>query len=139
METTIAKPRRHRLGVLRGAEPEDQAFTLLYLGYVLLPLIAGVDKFFEVLVDWDKYLSPFVSGLAGARAGALMSAAGGVEVAAAFLVAVKPRVGGLVVAGWLLGIIVNLLLIPGYFDVALRDLGLCLGALALSRLSKEDR
>lgn len=136
-DTRSAPARRHGFRGLRAGEPESQAFSILYLGYIALPLIAGGDKFFHYLVDWNKYLAPQFAELAGGRVAALMAAVGGVEILAGLLVAVKPRVGGLVVAAWLAGIIVNLLLIPGYFDVALRDFGLCLGALALSRLSAD--
>lgn len=113
-----------------------QAYSLLYLGYIALPLIAGIDKFFHYLVDWNLYLSPAFAALAGGRVTALMNAAGLVEIVAGLLVAVRPRLGGLVVALWLWAIVANLLLIPGYYDVALRDFGLSLGALALSRLAR---
>jgi hypothetical protein len=88
-----------------------------------------------VLVDWDKYLAPSVNNLLGGNGHAFMLVAGVIEIVAGIGVALRPRIFAYVVAAWLLGIIVNLLLIPGYFDVALRDLGLALGALALGRLS----
>ena len=116
---------------------ESQAFGLLYFGFIAAPLIAGIDKFFHFLVDWNIYVSPAYASIVGGRVDMLMKGVGIVEIVAGLLVAAKPSVGGVVVAGWLWGIIVNLLLIPGYFDIALRDFGLSLGALALSRLASD--
>ena len=101
------------------------------------PLLAGLDKFTHVLTDWDRYLAPVVAGMLPVSGHTFMLFVGLVEIAAAVLVAARPRIGAYVVAAWLLGIVVNLLLIPGYFDIALRDFGLALGALALARLSEE--
>lgn len=117
--------------------PAYQAYQLLYLGFIMAPLVAGVDKFTNVLTDWDKYLAPVVAGLLPFSAGTFMLVVGIVEIGAAVLVALRPQIGAYVVAAWLAGIVINLLLIPGYFDVALRDFGLMLGALALARLSVE--
>lgn len=112
-----------------------QAYRILQLGFVVAPIVAGLDKFFHLLVDWDKYLPAFVNNLTGGRGHQLMLVVGVVEILAGLGVAVKPRIFAYVVAAWLLLIIANLLMIPGYFDVALRDVGLMLGALALARLS----
>ena len=112
-----------------------QAFRLLHLGFVVAPVVAGADKFFNLLADWTVYLPPFVPDLLGISAQGFMYLVGGIEIVAGILVAVRPRVGGLVVAAWLVGIIVNLLILGEYYDVALRDLGLAIGALALSRLA----
>ena len=120
-------------GVAEG--PVRQAFWILRLGFTVAPILAGLDKFFHVLVDWDTYLSPTVNNLLGGNGHAFMLVAGVIEVVAGIGVFLRPRIFAYVVAAWLLGIIVNLLLIPGYFDIALRDLGLALGALALGRLS----
>lgn len=117
--------------------PAYQAYQLLYLGFIMAPLVAGVDKFTNFLTDWDKYLAPVVAGLLPFSAGTFMLFVGIVEIGAAVLVALRPHIGAYVVAAWLAGIVINLLLIPGYFDVALRDFGLMLGALALARLSVE--
>jgi hypothetical protein len=117
--------------------PSYQAFQILRAGFVVAPILAGADKFFHLLTNWDMYLAPAISNLSPVGGHGLMSAIGIVEIAAGLLVALKPRIGAYVVAGWLAGIIVNLLLIPGYFDIALRDFGLSLGALALARLSHE--
>ena len=114
-----------------------QAYRILQIGFVVAPILAGVDKFLHLLVDWDKYLPSVVNNLTGGRGHQLMLAVGVIEVVAGIGVAVKPRIFAYVVAAWLALIIVNLLLIPGYFDVALRDVGLMLGALALGRLAQE--
>lgn len=111
-----------------------QAFYILRFGFTVAPIIAGADKFFHLLVDWDKYLAPWVAQIVK-NGHAFMLAAGVVEIIAGLIVAFKPRWGGYIVALWLAGIIVNLVTYPGYFDVALRDLGLLLGALALARLA----
>lgn len=118
------------------AGPVRQAFWILRAGFTVAPILAGLDKFFHVLVDWDKYLAPSVNNLLGGNGHAFMLVVGVIEIVAGIGVAFRPRIFAYVVAAWLLGIIVNLLLIPGYFDVALRDLGLALGALALGRLSQ---
>lgn len=117
-------------------EPSYQAYRILHLGFVVAPILAGADKFFGLLVDWEQYLAPFVAGLLPVSAHTFMLLVGLVEIAAGVLVAVKPRIGAYVVSAWLVGIIVNLLIAGNYYDVALRDLGLALGALALGRLSE---
>lgn len=129
--------RRHGGPVARQGGPSFQAYSILYAGYIIAPMVAGLDKFFHYLVDWDSYLSPAFAAIAGGRVPLLMNTVGIVEICAGLLVAIRPRIGGLVLAAWLGGVILNLLLIPGYFDIALRDFGLMLGALALSRLSVE--
>jgi hypothetical protein len=118
---------------LRAAQ---QACWILYVGFIAAPIIAGADKFFHLLVNWDQYLAPAIAGLLPVAPHTVMFAVGVIEIVAGLLVALKPSIGGVVVAAWLWGIIVNLLLIPGYFDIALRDFGLSLGALALARLSR---
>ena len=123
--------------IVTKTRPAYQAYQLLYLGFIVAPLVAGLDKFAHLLTDWDKYLAPAVAGLLPFSAHTLMLFVGIVEIGAAALVAVRPQIGAYVVAAWLAGIIVNLLLIPAYLDVALRDFGLMLGALALARLSQE--
>lgn len=123
--------------IVTSTRPAYQAYQLLYLGFIVAPLVAGLDKFTHVLTDWDKYLAPFVTALLPFSGHTFMLLVGLVEIAAAALVAVRPQIGAYVVAAWLAGIVINLLLIPGYFDVALRDFGLMLGALALARLSEE--
>lgn len=117
-------------------DPSLQAFWALRVGFTVAPIVAGLDKFFHWLVDWDQYVSPSIANLVGGNAHAFMLVVGVVEIAAGIGVALRPRVFSYVVSAWLLGIIANLLMIPGYYDVALRDLGLAIGALALGRLSE---
>jgi hypothetical protein len=119
------------------SHPAHQAYQILRWGFVALPLIAGLDKFAHLLVQWHMYLSPLIVRITGLSAVQFMYIVGVVEIAAAVLVAVRPSIGAYVVAAWLWGIIINLLSIPGYYDIALRDFGLSLGALALARLSYE--
>jgi len=115
--------------------PAAQAYQILHVGFLLAPLLAGIDKFTHLLVNWDQYLAPTVAHLLPFSGHTFMQIVGVVEIAAALIVWFRPRFGGYLVAAWLWGIILNLLLIPGYFDVALRDFGLSLGALALARLA----
>ena len=114
-----------------------EAYGLLHVAFVIAPIVAGLDKFFHLLTDWDKYVSPFVAGLLPVKVHTFMSLVGVIEIAAGLLVLFRPRLGAYVVAAWLVGIVVNLILTGGYLDIALRDVGLCLGALALARLSLE--
>jgi hypothetical protein len=112
-----------------------QVFRLLRLGFTVLPIVFGLDKFANVLTDWTQYLAPQIDRLTPGTAHQAMLAVGVIEIVAGVVVAVLPRFGAPVVAAWLLGIIVNLLLIGGFYDVALRDLGLLFAALALTRLA----
>jgi hypothetical protein len=128
-------------GMAAVSDPVYQAYQLLHVGFIVAPILAGLDKFFHVLVNWDNYLSPVVNNTLGGHGHTFMLVAGVIEVIAGIGVALRPRIFAYVVAAWLLGIIVNLLLIPPsnpmpHYDVALRDLGLLLGALALGRLSE---
>jgi len=117
-------------------DPGAQAFMLLRIGFAVAPILFGLDKFAEVLTDdWAKYLAPQFNDLIPGSAADAMYMVGAVEIVAGLVVAIAPRFGGLLVAGWLGGIIVSLLLVGGYGDIALRDFGLLLGALALSRLA----
>ncbi len=108
---------------------------MLHLAFTVAPILAGLDKFFHLMVNWDQYLAPTVNRILAGHGHGFMLAAGVIEVVAGIGVAIKPRIFAYIVAAWLFGIILNLLLIPGFFDVALRDLGLCLAALALGRLA----
>jgi len=119
------------------SRPAHQAYVILYVGFIVLPIAAGLDKFFQVLVDWDMYLAPAVAQRLPITGHTFMLAVGVIEMAAGLLVAIQPRIGAYVVGLWLWGIIVNLLLVPGFYDIALRDFGLSLGAFALARLSHE--
>ncbi|MGB7208280.1 MAG: hypothetical protein WBD27_06455 [Pyrinomonadaceae bacterium] len=118
------------------ASPSYQAFQILRLGFTAAPILAGADKFLGLLVNWDQYLPPVVNNMLGGRGHEFMYAVGVIEIAAGIGVFLKPKIFAYVVAAWLAFIIVNLLMIPGFFDVALRDFGLLLGAVALGRLSK---
>lgn len=115
-----------------------QAFLILRFGFTVAPILAGLDKFFGLLVDWDKYLSPVANNVLGGHGHQFMLVVGVIEIIAGIGVFLKPRVFAYIVAAWLLLIIINLLSIPGYYDVALRDLGLFLAALALGRLSSAN-
>jgi hypothetical protein len=118
------------------SDPRYQAYQILHWGFVAAPLLAGADKFTNLLTNWEGYLAPAFARLSPFSPHGTMTMVGLVEVAAAILVALKPRIGAYVVAAWLVGIMLNLLLLGRFYDVALRDLGLCLGALALGRLSQ---
>ncbi len=116
-------------------DPVRQAYVVLRTVFVVAPVAFGLDKFTNWLVEWDQYLAPLLSDPLPIGPHQVMYAVGVVEVAAGVLVAVHARLGALVIAGWLTGIIINLLLIPGFYDVALRDVGLLLSAVALQRLA----
>ncbi len=125
--------------VLR-ADPAAQAFMLLRIAFTVAPILFGIDKFAEVLTDdWAKYLAPEFNDLLPGSAADAMLFVGVVEIADGIVVAVAPRFGGMLVAAWLAGIILSLLLVGGYGDIALRDFGLLVGALALSRLAAAPR
>jgi len=124
-----------RSSVLR-QDPAAQAFLLMRIAFTVAPILFGLDKFANVLTDdWTRYLSSEFNSLLPGSAADAMHIVGVVEIAAGLVVAVVPRFGGLLVAAWLAGIILNLLLVGGYGDIALRDFGLLLGALSLSRLA----
>lgn len=116
-------------------DPTYQAFWLLRIGFTVAPIAFGLDKFFHLLVNWDLYLAPRLNDIIPGTAHQAMYAVGAIEIVAGLLVALRPRFGAYVVAAWLAGIIFNLLLIPGFYDIALRDFGLLLGALTLARLA----
>ena len=117
-------------------DPAAQAFMALRIAFTVAPILFGLDKFAEVMIsDWPKYLAPEFNDIIPGSAQDAMHIVGAVEIVAGLVVAFSPRFGGLLVAGWLAGIIVSLLLVGGYGDIALRDFGLLLGALTLFRLS----
>jgi|SRR5215831_2727797 len=128
-----------RITHVRASTPAYQAYQLLHVAFTIAPLLAGADKFFHLMVNWDQYLSPVAVRMlpASISAHTFMRAVGVVEIIAALIVAVAPVLGGWIVGLWLCGIVLNLLSIPGYFDIALRDVGLALGAFALARLASE--
>jgi hypothetical protein len=117
-------------------DPAAQAFMLLRIAFTVAPILFGLDKFAEVMIsDWPKYLATEFNDIIPGSAQDAMYMVGGIEILAGVVVAIAPRFGGLLVAGWLGGIIVSLLLVGGYADIALRDFGLLLGALTLARLA----
>jgi uncharacterized membrane protein YphA (DoxX/SURF4 family) len=128
-------------GVATGApaadlrDPRYQAFALLRIAFTVAPIAFGLDKFFNVMVDWPLYLAPWIDDIVPGSGQDLMYVVGAVEILAGVIVALKPRYGAYVVAAWLGAIIVNLLTRSGFYDVALRDFGLMLGALTLARLA----
>jgi hypothetical protein len=119
----------------RLADPAFQAFALLRIGFTAAPILFGLDKFLDWLVDWRIYLAPEIDDLLPGNAHQAMLIVGVIEIVAGLVVAVRPKFGGYLVAAWLAGIIVNLLLHADFYDIALRDFGLLIGALALARLA----
>ena len=117
------------------SNPTYQAFMLLRAGFTVAPILFGLDKCLNWLVDWPIYLAPEINDLIPGNAHQAMLIVGVVEIVAGVVVAVRPRFGGYLVAAWLAGIIVNLLLQADFYDIALRDFGLLLGAIALARLA----
>ena len=119
------------------ADPAYGAFLLLRLGFVVLPLLMGLDKFFNVMVDWPDYLAPWIVDVIPVSAETAMLVVGVVEILAAVMIAIRPRYAAYVVAAWLVGIILNLLTYSGFYDVALRDVGLLVAALTLALLARK--
>ena len=122
-------------GPVDASDPNYQAFVALQTGFVIAPLVAGLDKYFHLLTNWDRYLAPSIPRLLGLEPHAFMQGVGAIEIVAAIGVAVRPRLFGPVVGLWLLSIVANLLLLGDFYDVALRDFGLAIAAFALSRLA----
>jgi uncharacterized membrane protein YphA (DoxX/SURF4 family) len=116
-------------------DPRYQAFALMRLAFTVAPITFGLDKFFNLMVDWPTYLAPWINDIAPGTGQEFMYFVGVTEIIAGIAVALKPRYGAYVVAGWLAGIIINLLTYSGFYDIALRDFGLMLAALTLARLA----
>jgi uncharacterized membrane protein YphA (DoxX/SURF4 family) len=116
-----------------------QAFLLLRTVFTIAPIAFGLDKFFDLLTNWEQYLAPWINDLVPGTGHQAMLAVGVIEIVAGVLVALRPSIGAYVVAAWLLGIIINLLSIGDYYDIALRDFGLLIAALALARLAAPIR
>ena len=119
----------------RTADPAFQAYALLRIGFTVAPILFGLDKFLDWLVDWRIYLAPEIDDIIPGNAHQAMLVVGVIEIVAGILVAVRPKFGGYLVAAWLAGIIANLLLQANFYDIALRDFGLLIAALALARLA----
>ena len=130
-EATLAPTFGERLK----SDPAYQAFTIMRIAFTVAPILFGLDKFFNVMVDWEQYLAPWINDIIPGSASTAMHLVGVVEIVAGIFVFAKPRYGAYVVAARLAGIILNLLTYSGYYDIALRDFGLLLGALTLGRLA----
>jgi len=136
MVTDLHPPaERHARADLRQRDPAYQAFVLLRVGFTVAPILFGVDKFLNRLVDWPIYLAPRINDIVPGNAHQAMMAVGVIEIVAGIVVALRPKFGGYLVAVWLAGIIINLLIQTNFYDIALRDFGLLIGALALARLA----
>ena len=131
--STLAAPFPSREAVR--SDPAVQAFLLLRIAFIVAPILFGLDKFLDWLVDWRIYLAPEIDDLIPGDAHQAMLLVGVIEIVAGLVVFLRPRWGGYLVAAWLGGIIVNLLVLGDYYDVALRDFGLLVAALALARLA----
>ena len=134
MKSASAVRSQHALTTIPAAR---QAFLLLRTVFTVAPIVFGLDKFTNILTDWTVYLAPQATAVVPLQPQTFMYVVGVVGIIAGLAVAVRPKYGSLLVAAWLAGIIVNLLLLGSFYDVALRDFGLLVGALALNRLSVE--
>ena len=134
-DTTAAPAAPGFLAVLKERDAGHDAYLMLRLAFAVAPIAFGLDKFFNVLVDWPIYLAPWINDIAPGSGQDFMYFVGAIEIIAGISVALKPRYGAYVVAGWLAGIVINLLTASGFYDVALRDFGLMLAALTLARLA----
>jgi hypothetical protein len=140
MQRSTTHPGADTVEAVAQVDVTYQAYQILHWGFAALPILAGLDKFFGLLANWDMYLAPSIANLVGQiglSAHTFMHLVGAIEIIAGALVAFKPRFGAYLVAVWLAGIIVNLLLAQGSYDIALRDFGLLLGAIALGRLGQK--
>jgi uncharacterized membrane protein YphA (DoxX/SURF4 family) len=146
MSTTLESPGRPRETTAIGhrppqpqvslrSDPRFQAYAVLRVGFIALPLVMGIDKYFNALAPWPRYLADWIDNIVPGTAQQFMYVVGAVEIVAAIVVALKPRIGAYLVAAWLAGIIVNLVSYGEWYDIAVRDFGLMLGALALARLA----
>jgi hypothetical protein len=138
MNTTLLRHAPTGRRSLAASDPRFQAFALLRIGFTVAPILFGLDKFFDWLVDWRIYLAPEIDDLIPGTAHQAMLAVGVIEIVAGLVVAVRPKFGGYLVAAWLAGIIANLLILGDFYDVALRDFGLLLAALTLARLATAE-
>ncbi|NUR09399.1 MAG: hypothetical protein HOQ45_20640 [Nocardioidaceae bacterium] len=131
--------RRHTPSATGASAGADQAYRLLHTVFTIAPILFGLDKFVGLLTDWDKYLAPWINDLVPGSAHTAMLLVGVIEIVAGIVVAVRPDFGGYLVAAWLLGIIVDLVSMGKFYDIALRDFGLLVAALALARLAAWHR
>ncbi len=137
MTTSVSPASATSTGILQRArtDPAYAAFLLLRTGFTVLPIVFGLDKFTNLLTDWQAYLAPWIVGMSPINAHQVMLVVGVIEIVAGVAVAIKPRYAAYIVAAWLAGIIVNLLSFPDFYDIALRDFGLLLAALTLAKLA----
>jgi DoxX len=143
VSTTLERPLGVAQAPATGVQVRDrawgdsrfQAFTLMRLGYTVLPIAMGIDKFFNAMVSWPQYLAGWINDIAPGTGQQFMYFVGAVEILAGLIVLLKPRYGAYVVAAWLAGIVINLFSTGNWWDVGVRDFGLMLGALALGRLA----
>ena len=136
--TAVHPPTAHHVNGLvdrARTDPAYGAFWLLRIGFTVLPIVFGIDKFSNVLTHWDHYLAPWMVDILPMSAYQAMLAVGVIEIITGVAVAIKPRYAAYIVAAWLVGIMINLFSYPGFYDVALRDFGLFLAALTLARLA----
>jgi uncharacterized membrane protein YphA (DoxX/SURF4 family) len=122
-------------GATAKADPRYQAFVIMRIGYTVLPIVMGIDKYFNGLTHWPKYLADWIDNIIPGTAQQFMYVVGGIEIVAGLIVLLKPRIGAYIVAAWLAGIVINLFSYGEWYDVAVRDFGLMLGALTLGRLA----
>jgi hypothetical protein len=132
--TTNFRNTTSRTDVLH-SDGAHQAYLLLRTVFTIAPIAFGLDKFFNLLTNWEAYLAPWINDIVPGSAHTAMVLVGIIEIVAGIVVALRPQFGGYLVAAWLAGIILNLLTLSGYYDVALRDFGLFVAALALARLA----
>ncbi|MEU4392122.1 DoxX family membrane protein [Kribbella sp. NPDC023855] len=132
---TTEMPSKRTTGRAALSDPAYQAFLVLRTVFTVAPIAFGLDKFTNLLTEWPGYLAPWINDLVPGSGQDAMYAVGVIEIVAGVAVAVIPRYGALLVAAWLAGIILNLLTLSGFYDVALRDFGLLIAAVALSRLA----
>jgi hypothetical protein len=139
--TRLLEPARARVELdvvqTRKALGRRAAYQCLKAGYIALPILAWIDKFTRLMADWDMYLSAPFERMLPVRGDVFMYGVGVIEILAGLLVAFRPSVGAWVVAAWLGAITINLLMPPGYYDIALRDIGLIFGACALGYLARD--
>jgi uncharacterized membrane protein YphA (DoxX/SURF4 family) len=132
---TRANRLEHESARARWSDPRYQAFMLLRLTFTVAPIAFGLDKFWNQMVYWPKYLAPWINNIAPGNGQDFMYFVGAVEIVAGIVVLLKPRYGAYLVAAWLAGIVTNLFSYPGWYDIAVRDFGLMLAALTLGRLA----
>jgi hypothetical protein len=113
-----------------------QTFNLLKYTFVIVPIVAGADKFTNLLTDWEQYLNPSIAGVLPVSASVFMMIVGVIEIIAGIIVLKKAEIGGYIVAAWLTAIALTLLIGFNFVDVAVRDLVMAIAAFSMARISK---